>query len=296
MAHKYSICVDCKLRQLIGIFVKLTLVQLTLRRWVEISTAPGFYVLVFMFVLVGAVTGIYGSFNQFSFFERLLISAEINLICWIIGVAIVVPVRIWFMQRGVSGMVAVAIGCGVACAAILPTLYFILQFLIGLTFTLSNFLEHALMMSALVFLVAMMLRAHQPLQDNVFDNVNYPTPNDPENCPLQKRLSPEKRGVLFAMIAQDHYVEFVTDKGSELVLMRLSDAVEIANPRFGMKVHRSAWVSIFGMQEMQKQGRKFEIVLPNGRSVPVARNMRAKVVAFAKQFNDEVPVTGALPA
>ncbi|MGI9353558.1 MAG: LytTR family DNA-binding domain-containing protein [Rhizobiaceae bacterium] len=52
------------------------------------------------------------------------------------------------------------------------------------------------------------------------------------------------------MIAHEHYVEVVTDRGRYLVLMRLTDAVEVCGLCDGMRVHRSAWVSRGGMSDL----------------------------------------------
>lgn len=76
---------------------------------------------------------------------------------------------------------------------------------------------------------------------------------------------------IFALNSEDHYVHIHTSKGTEMTLMRLSDAVRDSQPLDGLKVHRSWWVARQGIEEIQKKNRTAVIKLKNGLSVPVSR-------------------------
>eukprot|EP01030_Chromulinospumella_sphaerica_P016261 gene16260-16072_t len=58
------------------------------------------------------------------------------------------------------------------------------------------------------------------------------------------RLPPKLRGAeLFAVEAEDHYLRLHTDRGADLILMRLADAVAELDGLEGAQTHRSWWVA-----------------------------------------------------
>ncbi len=59
-----------------------------------------------------------------------------------------------------------------------------------------------------------------------------------------ERLPPKLRSArLIAVQAEDHYLRLHTDRGSDLVLMRLSDALDELEGLEGAQTHRSWWVA-----------------------------------------------------
>ena len=72
--------------------------------------------------------------------------------------------------------------------------------------------------------------------------------------PLMRRLPLQKRGALVALTATDHYVEVITTKGRDLILMRLADAIAEAAPVRGLQVHRSHWVALDRVRGVQRRG------------------------------------------
>ena len=269
--------------------MKSTLVQLTLRRWGEIVTSPKFYCLFLAFVAFSTVFGPHGLLNEYSFLERLLVALEINVVCWIIGVGAAVPLRIGLESLGVSRPISLVVACVSASMIILSFLYYQLGAILGVSVAPSVFIEYGVMLIMIVVFVAAIMQMRSDGWDGNPVSSSGPTPGDDTNSLLQSKLPADKRGILYAMIAQDHYVEFITNKGSELVLMRLSDAVEMTTPGSGLQVHRSAWVSTQGMHSLHKRGRNKVVVLPNGRDVSVARSMQNEVVEFARRLSDEYP-------
>lgn len=89
-----------------------------------------------------------------------------------------------------------------------------------------------------------------------------------------ERLPLKFRGAtLYALSAEDHYVRVHTDRGEELVLMRLRDAVQSLGATDGIQVHRSWWVAREGIADRRRDGRKHILVLKSGVEVPVSRTM-----------------------
>ncbi|MCB1397271.1 MAG: LytTR family transcriptional regulator, partial [Rhodobacteraceae bacterium] len=70
---------------------------------------------------------------------------------------------------------------------------------------------------------------------------------------------------------QDHYVEVVTTRGRELLLMRLSDAIAETEGCAGLQVHRSHWVALDQVQAAHRDGARAVLTLSDGREIPVSR-------------------------
>lgn len=79
------------------------------------------------------------------------------------------------------------------------------------------------------------------------------------------------RGRLIALSVADHYVEVLTDKGSALVLMRLSDAIREAAPIPGLQIHRSHWIALDAVRRVVRTDGRVSVELGDGRRLPISR-------------------------
>ena len=95
--------------------------------------------------------------------------------------------------------------------------------------------------------------------------------------PLLARLPLDKRGSLIALSAENHYVNVTTTAGSELVLMRLSDAQKEVQGVPGLQIHRSHWVATAHVTKVSKSGDRGEVVLSDGSSRPISRSFMPAV-------------------
>lgn len=86
---------------------------------------------------------------------------------------------------------------------------------------------------------------------------------------LVDRLPFDKRGALISLSVNDHYVDVTTTKGTEMLLMRLADAIGEAG--LGLQVHRSHWVSTDHIASVTRDGAKAVIKTSDGRDIPVSR-------------------------
>ena len=89
--------------------------------------------------------------------------------------------------------------------------------------------------------------------------------------PVLERIPHPQRGTLLALSVQDHYVEVVTDKGTALVLMRLSDAIKETGTVAGLQIHRSHWVARDAVKRAIKADGKVSLELRSGMRLPVSR-------------------------
>lgn len=85
------------------------------------------------------------------------------------------------------------------------------------------------------------------------------------------RLPPELGTDLIALEMEDHYVRAHTALGSDLVLMRLRDAMAELEGIEGLQVHRSWWVARGAVSDVKREGRNVRLVLDTGLEAPVSR-------------------------
>ena len=86
-----------------------------------------------------------------------------------------------------------------------------------------------------------------------------------------ERLPPALGSQLLALEMEDHYVRAHTPLGSELVLLRMRDAVAELEGLDGAQVHRSWWVARGAVEDVKRDGRNVRLVLENGLEAPVSR-------------------------
>lgn len=94
---------------------------------------------------------------------------------------------------------------------------------------------------------------------------------------LRARLTRAFQGEILALESEDHYVRVHGERGSELLLIRLRDAITEMDGRPGEQTHRSWWVSREAVAETVISGRTRQIRLSNGMRVPVARDSVARL-------------------
>jgi hypothetical protein len=88
-----------------------------------------------------------------------------------------------------------------------------------------------------------------------------------------ERLPAKLRGAqIHAVEAEDHYLRLHTSKGSDLILMRLSDAIAELEGLEGAQTHRSWWVARQAVQGARRMDGRAVLELPGGVKAPVSRN------------------------
>lgn len=97
----------------------------------------------------------------------------------------------------------------------------------------------------------------------------------PQPPALLDRLPLPQRGRLLHLAVNDHYVDVTTDKGTTLVLIRLSDAMRETAPTPGLQVHRSHWVALDAVRRSLRRDGKPVLELESGAVVPVSRTYLA---------------------
>ena len=97
---------------------------------------------------------------------------------------------------------------------------------------------------------------------------------------LADRLPPRfGSGRLIALEAEDHYLRIHTDLGSDIILMRMVDAVALLDTVPGARVHRSWWVARSAVEGSSSIDGRTTLRLATGLAVPVSRSMRPALAA-----------------
>lgn len=92
-------------------------------------------------------------------------------------------------------------------------------------------------------------------------------------APIFAHLPPRlKMAKLYALEAEDHYIRVHTSAGSDLVLMRFSDALRALAGIEGAQVHRSWWVARDAVESASREDGKPVLLLLGGIKAPVSRS------------------------
>lgn len=94
----------------------------------------------------------------------------------------------------------------------------------------------------------------------------------PKHTPTFFARLPSALGTgIISLSAQDHYVEVTTTKGSALILLGLSEAIEELSGLDGVQIHRSHWVAKEAAHVLRRKSGKLMLELIDTRLLPVSR-------------------------
>jgi len=101
-----------------------------------------------------------------------------------------------------------------------------------------------------------------------------PAARFPDRLPLKLRGARIR-----AVESEDHYLRVHTDRGSDLILMRLSDALAELEGLEGAQTHRSWWVAKDAVRGVKRGDGRATLTLEEGLEAPVSRR-------YAKALRD----------
>lgn len=136
-------------------------------------------------------------------------------------------------------------------------------------------LGSVLVVNAAVVILAWLLRAATA------PRADAAPASDAAPAEIRAKLAPRlARARLIAIQAEDHYLRVHTEAGSDLILMRLADALATLKDRDGLQVHRSWWVARCAVQTVQWKKGRGTLGLEGGLSVPVSETFAPTVRAM----------------
>lgn len=138
--------------------------------------------------------------------------------------------------------------------------------------TLPLMLGPVLIVTASVSAINVFLGKAQPVQTHAAPG--GPASRFPDRLPLRLRGA-----AIRAVQAEDHYLRIHTDRGSDLILMRLSDALDELEGLEGAQTHRSWWVARDAVRDVARGDGRATLTLEGGITAPVSRR-------YAKALRD----------
>lgn len=121
-----------------------------------------------------------------------------------------------------------------------------------------------------VYLVSAVMTALGHLLDRPAETHAAP-PEAPPARFLERLPLRLKGAAIHAVEAEDHYLRIHTDRGSDLILMRLSDAVSELEGLEGARVHRGWWVARDAVVDVRRGDGRATLTLKGGQTAPVSR-------------------------
>lgn len=129
----------------------------------------------------------------------------------------------------------------------------------------------------LPFILGYRIRSTSPADDATSETLS-----EASTASIIEKIPRERRGELFYMEAELHYVKVVTSQGASLILYNLKDAAAELNTEVGMLCHRSFWVAFDAIDSFNRKGRQGLITLVDGTVIPVSRTKVGLVSAALK--------------
>ena len=238
-----------------------TSLQITLREMQGLCKSRRFWTGLVAVVFILAVAGPFGTSQELDFAERLVYWAVSSTLTFFTGLGVSILVGVSLHTIGLPLWPSRIVG---GCCASLPVAIIV--------WTINQFGFDIDMGGWSVFLYVWF----SCLIISIAINVLYQLARNPEvhdiGQPLFLDRLPRHLGKkLLHLSSQDHYVEAVTDLGSELILMRFSDALRELDSAKGMQIHRAHWIAFNAIKRPIKQDGKLLIEMADGIRFPVSR-------------------------
>lgn len=184
----------------------------------------------------------------------------------LIGIAAgrwLVPVT-WYRSRLWAAVLLIAVVITAPMSAAILARIALLQH-VPMTWTIVREVAPQVFASSLVMTaLAFMLRRH-PTQTHAA------APDAPAPRFLARLPARLAGAELYAVEAEDHYLRLHTSQGQDLILMRLSDAIEELEGLEGAQTHRSWWVAKAAVAGAERLEGRAVLTLKDGSEVPVSR-------------------------
>jgi DNA-binding LytR/AlgR family response regulator len=192
----------------------------------------------------------------------------------LVGAAIFIPVYLkgWLEARPLAGSVVVALVMSAPLTVLVWFLgpQFFPDFLATDPKALPGYFPAVFLVSVLMTAINHLVADHDARRKA---QVTHAAPAGAPAARFLERLPVKLRGgELYAVQAEDHYLRLHTSRGSDLILMRLADAIAELDGLEGARTHRSWWVAKAAVADARRADGRGTLVLKNGVEAPVSRS------------------------
>jgi DNA-binding LytR/AlgR family response regulator len=243
-------------------YVNHTNLQYTLREMRALAGNPRSWISLAILALLVGMIGPFGSFDL-PLYVRLPYWAAV-----VVGTAIIGTATASFLEQCIGSrlppVLRAILAGGLAGLPVVACVIGLNQLAFGWPFPTSEAVSltlYCIAISAAVTVLSTVFTSHPATASE--------TPIAPA---LLSRIPPHLRGRLLHLAVADHYVEVVTERGTSLLLLRLSDAMRETDPTAGLQVHRSHWVALDAVRKSVRENGKLMLELESGKRVPVSRS------------------------
>lgn len=268
-------------------FANDTPLQLTLRVMQAIYSNPRFWVGMAAVILILTIMGPFNTLVDMTFAPRLVYWGGISLVTFPVAMAVSMFVGIWLEQRRTPSAIARLIGGAIGGIPIGGLVFVANAYFAGtIDSTLANLIrmtDYTIPISAAISVIYYLVESSMKGNADAQFAKTHSQPPAATATPFLKRLPVELGKDIISLQAQDHYVRVNTTKGSEMVLIRLSDAESELEGIEGTRVHRSWWLARAHIGELKRENDKLIAVLSNGQQVPVSRTYAKQVRSWFHQ-------------
>lgn len=221
--------------------------------------------------VVAAVAGPFGTFDTMTMPRRLIYWGSVIVSGGLIG-ALCRAMLMTFCGHWRAFFVDLKIS--LLTTTLLAPLIYTLRAALDPVLTRHDLLLGSIWVNTLFFVLPVFLLRRQ------FGFETGSIPDTPPQSRLARRLpSALREGEILRLSGSGHNVEVVTDRGTETLRLRLSDAIDEMEPIEGYCTHRSHWVARAAFAGYEAHRGKAYVRLTNGDRVPVTRTYAPKLEA-----------------
>lgn len=237
--------------------------QSTLREMTRMIVRPRYWIVFAAVVALFTITGPFGTYLRLDFLPRLGYWLVVQTGAWGIALVFISASIVRLENSTWPFFLHIFIGSAVAAIPIAIWVVAINSVVFDIGISWQELGANVLISAPVAVAIGLVtwMFAEPP---------ELPSPGT-EPAPLMQRLPVELRGPLVRISVQDHYSEVVTTKGSHLVLLRFSDALNETGDQAGMQVHRSHWVADAAVTALRRSDGRLTIRTSDDVDIPVSR-------------------------
>jgi len=232
------------------------------------TSSTQFWVIMLGIIALFVVVGPFGTYESMSLATRSLYWPMTMLGSWLIAITIISAFVVLLRATSLSVLVQMIIAAIVASAPIGLWNWFASKTLFPNVADGFNLLEMIAVSVPITIIFSVI--AYFALRSQFEDEEEVEIIDTRPNL-LMERLPIEKRGPVQSMSMQDHYVVVSTTRGTEMVLMRMADAVAELSSESGEQIHRSHWVNTDFVAASERDKGQHIVVMKDGKRLPVSR-------------------------
>lgn len=249
-------------------FAKPSIVQITLREMQAMVSSSRFWIGFIAIIAALTVTGPFGTLKTMAVSQRLVFWGVISLVTYFSGMAVSTLATSSTANHKLPDWMNWLIG-GIAAGPVVGVLAWFINIAIFETdvdkiFSFMQFIGYTTVIAIVVVTMASLVSKKS--------TVSLGNHQTNQSSPFLNRLPFHLGKSVVSLEAQDHYIKVTTTKGTELILLRLSDAESELTNYAGLRVHRSWWVATAHIEKVTRKNRKITLKLTNGTLVPVSRS------------------------